>query len=1017
MSRIYFVFSLLIGFTLLMSWSANPPDGKTGAPGDGLCTDCHSLNGGTQDGSITVTGFPVTIQPATAYILTITNSNPNGVASKGGFQMTVLNSMNQKAGTMTSPSVNSVVTPSAGREYWEHNPAQDYPGNNMITWTVTWTSPNGPPNDAITFYAAGNVANGNGNNSGDLIVTSNGTGTMDGGIDPLIVDIEASQDVSCEGGSDGSALAGASGGVPPYSYVWSNGAMGAMLTGVPFGTYTVTATDNQSSTATTSVMIDEPTAVSFNTPVINDVSCFGGNDGSITASATGGVGGYQYNWSNGAMGATITGLVPGSYTVTVTDASNCTGLATYDVNEPAQLEINLESLQHETCFGAEDGAIMISVSGGVVPVFAEWSNGFIGTTISDLAPDNYTVTVTDNNNCTAMASYTINPGGVVNVTLENIQHVTCNGGADGSISVSANGGQAPYTFEWSNGATGPDINMLAAGSYLVTATDNNGCEVVKVYTITQPAPISITINADGANLCAGDSLVNLTAVAAGDHEPFTGEWSNGVSGLTNNNLSAGSYTITVTDAAGCTASASTIVTAPSPVIVSVLTTDETAAGANDGTAIAVASGGTPDYTYLWSNGSTTDSIGGLPPGVYTVTVTDNNGCTATASGQVDAFGCTFDVDLGPDTIICEGESLMINGSPGAVTYAWSTGEGTESILVSTGGEYCLTATDGAGCQDVDCIVISIDTFPLITCPVTDESVPGANDGAIACDSISGSITYLWSTGATTPSIVGLAPGDYCVTMTNNIGCSAEQCFTVHSGSCQLVVTSIVEPVLCAGDSTGSVSVSVENATPPVSYFWSTGDTTASVNNLPAGNYAVTIADGAGCAEVYNVVIPEPAALLITIDTIIDINVIEGSIAVTVTGGVAPYTYLWIFPDGSNATTEDLALLTMPGLYTLEVVDANGCGSSSLAMVQMGVAVNPGPEFKPLRVYPVPTQDILHVELDAPVTEALIMGIDGRLQKRIVNPASNNLEVGELEPGWYVIRITDGQSWYIARMIK
>ena len=152
---------------------------------------------------------------------------------------------------------------------------------------------------------------------------------------------------------------------------------------------------------------------------------------------------------------------------------------------------------HESCEGQEDGSITIETFGGTGVLFAEWSNGFIGNTIEDLTPGDYAVTVTDDNNCTATASYTVNPGGVVDVTLNLLMNVTCNGGDDGSISVSASGGQEPYTYEWNNGDSGPDISNLTAGSYLVTVTDDVGCEVVKFYMVTEPPMIEVIIDATG----------------------------------------------------------------------------------------------------------------------------------------------------------------------------------------------------------------------------------------------------------------------------------------------------------------------------------------------------------------------------------------------------------------------------------------------------------------------------------------------------------------------------------------
>lgn len=1028
MSRLYAVIAVLLSLTVLMSHSDNPPNGKSGAPGDELCTECHSLDGGTQDGTLLLSGLPAVIEPNTTYMLTITNSNPNmmaqdnGLPGEAGFQMTILNSNNQKAGDFVAGSndPNSVITNSGGRQYWEHDPSQTFPGtgSNSVSWTVSWKAPSAPANTTITYYAAGNVANGNDDNDGDLIITSVGSGMLNGG-SALDVTITNSNDVLCNGQSTGSATATATGGAGPYTYHWSNGVNMATITNVASGTYSVTATDSDASTATTSVFIAQPPALAFQTPNITNVSCNGGANGSILAGATGGVSPYIFNWSNGASGPSISGLTAGSYTVTVTDDNACTKMATYQVTQPGLITINLVNLTHETCSGEDDGAITISVTGGVNPIFVEWSNGFIGNTITNLSPDTYSVTVTDNNDCTKTASYTVNPGGVVNVTLLQIQHVTCNGGNNGGISVSASGGQAPYTYAWSNGDSGASITNLTAGNYLVTATDNVGCQVVKLYTVNQPGPITTVINSTGQNLCAGDSLVNLTAVATGDAPPFNGTWSNGVTGLTNPGLPAGTYTVTITDNTGCTSTASKIVTAPSSLTVVVTTTDETAPGANDGTAIAVPSGGTPGYTYQWNNTATTDSIGGLTPGLYTVTVTDTNGCTATGSGQVDVFGCSLNIDLGPDLFICENDTIIIAAPAGLTSYIWNTGETTQFITVSAGGEYCVSGTDALGCQDADCIVITEDDFPLITCPVINESAPGLNDGAIQCDSIPGIVAYQWSNGATTASILGLSPGEYCVTLTNTVGCSDSQCFIIQPGNCNLVITSLVAAIQCNGDASGSVSVNVENATAPVTFLWSNGDTDATAENLVAGEYSVTINDGAGCGEIRTFILTEPTPLVITIDSVAPVQDFDsGLIHITPSGGVPPYDILWITPSQVQIPGEDLNNLIEPGYYQVFLMDANGCEVTvDSILVDEDVAVKPTPSFKNIKVYPVPTNDILNIEIENQITEAFISGIDGRVYKHIVNPASNKLQVRELESGWYIIRMTDGQSWYIARMVK
>jgi hypothetical protein len=276
---------------------------------------------------------------------------------------------NTIAGSITNPSQFSTVTTFNNRQYWKHMPAQSYPGSEMVQWTATWTSPSGPNNTVITAYAVGNIANGNGNNQGDKIVPNySAVGTLNGGAPALTVTI-SSVNILCNGQNTGSATATPAGGIPPYTYNWSNGGTGQTIMNLVAGTYTVTVTDNCSSTATKNVVITQPPVLALTTPTITNVSCFGGNNGSITAHASGGVAPYDFNWSNGGIGATISNLVAGSYTVTVSDNNDCTKTATYSVTQPALIVINLVSLTHESCSGQNDGTITISVSGGAPPGF------------------------------------------------------------------------------------------------------------------------------------------------------------------------------------------------------------------------------------------------------------------------------------------------------------------------------------------------------------------------------------------------------------------------------------------------------------------------------------------------------------------------------------------------------------------------------------------------------------------------------------------------------------------------
>ncbi len=1016
---------MLVVSALFLSNNFTPPLGVTGAPGENTCANCHNPQNPNLDGNVTLTGMPSVITPNTAYVLTVTSTNPNGAAVKSGFELTILNDLNQQAGTITPSNNQSSVASSGGRQYWKQNMGGlVYPVSHMVTWTGTWVSPGMPANTSITYYIACNIANGNGSSSGDLIVPSTGGGMLNGGGTSLSISITSSTNPLCNGQNTGSAVALAVGGVIPYTYTWSNGGSGSTISNLAAGTYTVTVTDNSSATATANVIITQPSILLLTAPTITNVLCNGGSTGSITAHASGGVSPYSFDWSTGAGTATISNLSAGPYTVIVTDDNGCTKTSIYQVSQPQAIVINLVSLTHESCFGQDDGAISISVSGGVNPIIADWSNGFSGLTINNLAPGPYSVTVSDNNDCTKSSAFTINAGGIVNVNLNQQINVTCPGGANGSISVTASGGIAPYTYSWSNGSSSSSINSLVAGSYTVTASDNHGCEFVKVYTITQPLPLTIAIQQLSQNLCFGNSTADLTSVTTGGTSPYTSAWSNGVNGANNSNLPAGTYTLTVTDDHGCASSHASIIIDPAQVTVSVSTTDQTGVGLNNGTATANPGGGTGAFTYLWNNDSTTAMISGLPPGTYTVTVADANSCSVSGSAQVDSFGCSLDLQLGTDFTICEGDTSIIlpfiSGENGNVTYAWSDGSTGDSLLVLHTGEYCLTITDDGGCQDEDCIVVTEIIIPDLSGIITNESSPGAMNGSIQLDVHPGIATYLWNTGATTPSIIGLSPGVYCVTVFDVNGCSKSSCFNVQPGNCQLGINSVQTNVLCAGDSTGSITITAHNSTPPVTYIWSNGESTSGINNLASGNYIVTVSDATGCFVTDTFEITQPDALIITVDTVVNISDSGGgAIHVTITGGTGPYLLVWTLPDLSPLIgQEDLDDLHMEGTYFLWVTDENGCflSSANISIIST-VAVHQLEKYKSLKVYPIPAQDMLIVDSENEITEALITSIDGRLVRRFINPGKHQLDVSSLESGWYMIRIFDGQTWYIAGMVK
>ncbi|MBK8700093.1 MAG: hypothetical protein IPN29_11415 [Saprospiraceae bacterium] len=319
---------VLVAVLLLIASSSSHPTsngGYTGAPGDGVCAQCHSGTNPALDGEITIDGVPATITAGQLYNVTVTVSNPNLAANRAGFQIVALNNSNTNAGNFTNPSVASSIKTSAGKKYFGHAPAVPFSGNTMLTWTVDWTAP-ASGSGLITFYGGSVIANGNSGSSGDRFVITQSSGTLSGSSTPLSVSLTDVTNVSCNGGFDGSATAQPSGGSPNYNYAWNNGETTATASNLPAGLARVTVTDNVGATSTASVNITQPGLIVVNVINTQSPTCFNSGNGSIIVNATGGVGGFFYDWSNGFSGASIGGLSGGTYEVTVTDNNNCTSV-------------------------------------------------------------------------------------------------------------------------------------------------------------------------------------------------------------------------------------------------------------------------------------------------------------------------------------------------------------------------------------------------------------------------------------------------------------------------------------------------------------------------------------------------------------------------------------------------------------------------------------------------------------------------------------------------------------------
>ncbi|MEM6965315.1 MAG: SprB repeat-containing protein, partial [Bacteroidota bacterium] len=732
--RLHFLYTTFIALFLIVlsfSFSSNPPNGRTGAPGDGLCTSCHNnSNPNGYNGTIDILNFPSTITPNQTYTLQAQVSVTAGTPSRAGFQAVALNASNNNAGSFSTTDPNVAVTPSGGREYVEHDPAISFGGGSSVVFNFDWTAPNAANGEVITVYTAGLLGNGSGS-SNDYTITNTVSGTVSGGGgggNPPTLSI-SSTDVSCFNGNNGTATIIASGGTPGYNYSWSNGGNGTSIFNLTAGNYTVTVTDNGGQTATASTLVNQPNPlVPF---IVNqtNVDCFGNTTGAATVSSSGGTGNVAFSWSNGTNASTITMVPAGTYTVTATDFNNCTSTTSVTITQPNNINLTATGT-NVSCSGANDGSASALGNGGTGGLTYFWSNGASGQTIFNLSAGTYTVTATDNSNCTRTATTTITaPNAIIlNLTSTNID---CVGNNNGIASANASGGNGNFSYTWSNGGNGQTISNLPADTYTVTATDANNCTQTESVTIT--APNAITLNLTSTNIdCVGNNNGIASANASGGNGNFSYTWSNGENGQTISNLPAGTYTVTATDANNCTQTESVTITAPNAITLNLTSTNIDCVGNNNGIASANASGGNGNFSYTWSNGGNGQTISNLPAGTYTVTATDANNCTQTESVVITAPNAII-LNLTSTNIDCVGNnngiaSANASGGNGNFSYTWSNGGNGQTISNLAADTYTVTATDANNCTQTESVTITAPNAIILNLTSTNIDCVGNNNG-------------------------------------------------------------------------------------------------------------------------------------------------------------------------------------------------------------------------------------------------------------------------------------------------
>jgi gliding motility-associated-like protein len=676
------------------------------------------------------------------------------------------------------------------------------------------------------------------------------------------------------------------------SYQWSTGQNTQSITVNTAGTYTVTVTQAGGCTASASVNV---TVNNSPSPTIagNLNICPG-----VSTVLNAGAGYASYQWSNGgSISQFLNVSTPGTYTVTVTDANGCTGSASATVN---QLPAPTPTITGNMAF-CQGGNTTLNAGAGYSSY--QWNTGNNNQTINVTTAGTYTVTVTNNFGCTGTASATVtvytNPTPSISGNLS-----FCSGS---NTTLTATPGFSNY--QWSNGANTSSITVNNAATYTVTVTDANGC--------VGSASVTTTVNPLPSPVIAGNNTIcqNQTTTFDAGAGYASYQWSNGSNSQTITTGTAGNYVVTVTDANGCTASASVTLTVnplPTPAITGITAFCQ---GGN-----TILNAGAGYSSYQWNTGNNNQTINVTTAGTYTVTVTNNFGCTGTASATVTVY-TNPTPSISGNLSFCSGSNTTLTATPGFSNYQWSNGANTSSITVNNAATYTVTVTDANGCVGSASVTTTVNPLPS---PVIAGNNIICQNQTTTFDAGAGYASYQWSNGSNSQTITTGTAGNYVVTVTDANGCTA-------SASVTLTVNPLPTPsisgntVFCQGDQTV-----LDAGAGYLTYLWSNGSAGQTITTGTAGNYVVTVTDANGCTNTASVTVtvnPLPNPQITGNNSICD--------GTTTTLSAGNYvSYQW--SNGSNSST---ITVSTAGNYVVTVTDANGCVGTSPAFT---VTVNPLP---------------------------------------------------------------------------
>ncbi|MBT3622305.1 MAG: T9SS type B sorting domain-containing protein [Flavobacteriales bacterium] len=719
----------------------------------------------------------------------------------------------------------------------------------------------------------------------------------------------SSTNISCFGANDGTASINTNG--IPATYLWNNLSTIDSIASLSAGNYSVDITDSNGCTLTDYVTITEPLAINTSTST-SGISCNGLTDGNISLTINGGIPDYTINvppYNQTLIGGVNTFITPsllgaGTYNYSITDSNGCVFNSSVTLIEPAPISVT-ENQTDVSCNGGNDGSIILTINGGTPTYTQNW--GVNNPLALSVGTANYQIT--DNNGCIYTDSVIITEPNLLTISFTKINVSNCLA-ADGSIDVTISGGTTPYYYNWSNGSSTEDLNNLSGGIYLLTVTDNKGCTATLNVTISEPpSPILSFTQTDVSCNGGNDGGIDLTV--NGGTSPFTYVWTTNETTQDINNLSAGQYTVQVSDDNSCIENITITITQPSAPSISTTQINVDCNGNNTGSIDLTVLGSSSVYTFLWSNGQSTEDIINLLAGNYSYTITDVNNCTYTNSLTISEPNI---LAINPITVNvnCKGEDngyIILNTIGGTAPYSEDFGTANPAALIA--GNYPFTITDNNGCIYSNNINISEPDSLLVSASSTNATCGGYFDGTATLATTGGTPAYNTNWGLSNPNGLNAGTHNYIITDANN--CLAQGSVTITEPPAMQIIVDTFR-VSCFGLSDGSATLTISaGAGAPYTQDWGV----ANPNSLPAGIHPFVITDSNNCTAQGDAIITQPADIQINelLSHVSCFGENNGTAFLQVNGGISPYIENW-----NNVNI----LALSAGSYSYSVTDANNC---------------------------------------------------------------------------------------------